>query len=433
MVDRYPTAWKSEVARGLHGLSRAADVVSAEWARELRGLANVVDIIYDSVAPSKPEPATFSGRGGSFGGGGAGGEWAEDKGLGLGIAPYIGSALPDCIAGQQYYSRSFEYKSDPGRMVGTANNWDFGGSTNLHTPFPVTLYGGGGYDPATAFVNSHTNEAADLVTAVNSSGGLLASRSYFTGAIKHYAESFYLLNSPTSWDGTFSDCSVPVPTPRVKLGSGADRQPKKSFKDMVEPRGATPREPSDRTRRRELPRDLVIQIPVRAPVRAGAVAGGPPPATATTEPNSSKRVKVGKRTKEKKFSLRSKFGTAWLIVNAFTEVEDFVKALNQGLPKGLRAKPWQPDGSRTQARDMLEGIYKHFGSIDLELFINALVNNEVADWYYGLALGKTGKFINQTLRLPTGGNRIANATIGKVLPRPPKVNVQGKEWWLLIA
>ena len=126
-------------------------------------------------------------------------------------------------------------------------------------------------------------------------------------------------------------------------------------------------------------------------------------------------------------------GRLWVAIGKFTEVEDVVKALHAALPKECQERPWQKSGRRTQARDMIDNLLKCGSKIDPAKALENLINEQIEDYYYGNAIGKPGKWLNQKTGAYTGGTRLVGATLGEVMPGAPKVNLTDPDaGWLLI-
>lgn len=403
---------------------------------------------------------THSKYGGSFGGGGATGSWPSEFGEKFPKKgrPWIAIGNSACIDGVM---RAWRMQIQPAGVdrgtLGPHSNGRFtdfyGFDQRLRVNTGVWSYSG--WQAEWNFAATGESATQDfgsnqlptctqgtgqctLPSPLGSTTVVMTERYYDPDTEFFDGDSYsYEVTTGTVWEKFNKSCSELRMIPRPP------RKPKpKTWREAVAPRGSQPskEEQDPDEKEKEAPfqddwRTLTpdVQVSFRVPSRTGPKPGVKPPLPPVPPvppvirkpPNSGRKQRPRKRVKEApKASLRSDLGPIWVAVNWLTETEDLIKDLHAALPKECQEPRWQADGSRTQARHMLDNIYRCADRLDTAQALENFLNSQIEDMYFGLLLGKPGKFINQRLGLYTGGTRAWSGLVGDKLPPPPKVDIE---------
>ena len=157
-----------------------------------------------------------------------------------------------------------------------------------------------------------------------------------------------------------------------------------------------------------------------------------------TKPNSARQRPPAKRTKERKYTIRSVAGRALVAINFLTEAEDFIDSVWKALPKECKSKgrrvrfARKRDGKKfwgnapTDPLTKLGDLYRCFEHLDADTAIANYFNNQMEDMFYGTlgsAVGRASGVIGVTtgldhaIREAEKGIAEASQTQGQEAPR----------------
>ena len=164
------------------------------------------------------------------------------------------------------------------------------------------------------------------------------------------------------------------------------------------------------------PVDQIIDIPPPPSFADGPypVKPGKGPTFHTAPPRG--RKPPGRKTKEKKLSVRSVANRAWIVLNLATEGFDFIDALFGALPKDCQkaAKPtidYGPKGGgKADPYAKAQAVWNCFGEIDWDKFVNNFINQQLTDMAVGMIGMTAGRYLKMTGQATGSGGLASKPT-----------------------
>lgn len=174
------------------------------------------------------------------------------------------------------------------------------------------------------------------------------------------------------------------------------------------------------------PPEVIIEIPdPEAPGTGPGGPGDPPGPIVIIRPPSGRKTQPKK--KEKKLSVRSRFNKAWIVLNAATEVFDFIDAMYKGLPEECKASAsidyGEEGGGKADPYSKALAIYNCFDKMDWDKAINAFINNQVEDMVVG-SIGMLASHANKVSGAATGGGGAVNLRPQKLADEAQKKHLE---------
>ena len=117
--------------------------------------------------------------------------------------------------------------------------------------------------------------------------------------------------------------------------------------------------------------------------------------------NDAARKRPDRRTRERKLNVRNVGGKFWMMLNVATEMNDFIEAMGEGLPKECKPKPIGGDPNKrgkigkVPPHLILQAIWKCWDHWDANKAFAAFVTNQIEDMFYGTIGKAKGRGLNR--------------------------------------
>lgn len=135
----------------------------------------------------------------------------------------------------------------------------------------------------------------------------------------------------------------------------------------------------------------------------------PQPNRAPRQQRNPKPPRPG--TKERKLTIRTVGGLAWLFVDQAWGVVEFIENVHKALPEEYQAPPFKSDGSRSTPYDKADALWRHFDKLNWQEVVEEMLNDVIEDFLIG-HIGQAGGRVNRMTGQATGAGRATRNPYG---------------------